>query len=137
MLIVDSVSYFYSQLDRLWTPDYSPTNQDIIQTRARSAGIAETVFKISESFSKSAIPDPLARAVTPSEKCVKHTSASPTVTPRTAPSPSEESTSVGAAVEKEQSRFRSLLKGVGPRDLRFVDVGEFRCCLRTNDLLTS
>jgi hypothetical protein len=36
---------FFSQLDRLFTPGYIPTDDDIIRTRVKTTGIAETVFK--------------------------------------------------------------------------------------------
>ena len=39
-----SLSYFYSKLDRLFEPTYYPTEQDIIQCRARTIGITETTF---------------------------------------------------------------------------------------------
>ncbi|KAL1926641.1 hypothetical protein VTP01DRAFT_5536 [Rhizomucor pusillus] len=42
----DNASYFYSQLDRLWEPDYLPTNEDIIRCRAKSTGIIETDFQL-------------------------------------------------------------------------------------------
>lgn len=41
-----SLSYFYSSLDRLFQPDYQPTEQDIIQCRARTIGITETTFHL-------------------------------------------------------------------------------------------
>ncbi|EIN05403.1 heterotrimeric G protein alpha subunit 4 [Punctularia strigosozonata HHB-11173 SS5] len=37
-----SLTYFYEQLDVLFAPDYRPTEQDIVHTRARTIGITET-----------------------------------------------------------------------------------------------
>lgn len=37
---------FYNQLDRLWEPDYLPTDQDIIRCRAKTTGIVETIFHL-------------------------------------------------------------------------------------------
>lgn len=42
--LVGSLSYFYSDLDRLFDTAYYPTEQDIIQCRARTIGITETTF---------------------------------------------------------------------------------------------
>ncbi|KAI8093262.1 putative Gpa2-guanine nucleotide-binding protein alpha-2 subunit [Halteromyces radiatus] len=42
----DNVTYYFSQLDRLWSPDYVPTDQDIIRCRAKTTGIVETVFHL-------------------------------------------------------------------------------------------
>ncbi|CDS07444.1 hypothetical protein LRAMOSA01393 [Lichtheimia ramosa] len=42
----DNVPYFYNQLDRLWEPDYLPTDQDIIRCRAKTTGIVETIFHL-------------------------------------------------------------------------------------------
>ena len=43
---VFSLSYFFSDLDRLFQPDYVPTEQDIVRCRARTIGITETVFQL-------------------------------------------------------------------------------------------
>ena len=40
----DSAEYFLSAIDRLAQPDYIPTEQDILCSRARTSGIIETVF---------------------------------------------------------------------------------------------
>ena len=40
------MTYFYSDLDRLFASDYHPTEQDIIRCKARTVGITETVFKL-------------------------------------------------------------------------------------------
>lgn len=41
-----SLSYFFSDLDRLFGSDYVPTEQDIVRCRARTIGITETVFHL-------------------------------------------------------------------------------------------
>lgn len=43
-----SLGYFFSDLDRLFEPDYVPTEQDIVRCRARTIGITETVFQLRE-----------------------------------------------------------------------------------------
>lgn len=43
-----SLLYFYSELERLFEPSYQPTEQDIIQCRARTIGITETTFMLRE-----------------------------------------------------------------------------------------
>ena len=43
-----SLGYFYSDLDRLFEEDYQPTEQDIVQCRARTVGITETTFALKE-----------------------------------------------------------------------------------------
>ena len=44
ILVVHSLSYLYSSLERLFDPEYQPTEQDIIRCRTRANGIAETTF---------------------------------------------------------------------------------------------
>ncbi|KAF8907722.1 heterotrimeric G-protein alpha subunit, GPA2-like protein [Gymnopilus junonius] len=44
----ENLSYFYSDLDRLFDPVYQPTEQDIIRCRARTIGITETTFQLRE-----------------------------------------------------------------------------------------
>lgn len=41
-----SLYYYFSDLDRLFHPDYQPTEQDIIHARARTIGITETTFNL-------------------------------------------------------------------------------------------
>ncbi|ORY98719.1 guanine nucleotide binding protein, alpha subunit [Syncephalastrum racemosum] len=41
----DNVQYFYNELDRIFQPDYLPTDQDIIQCRIKTTGIVETTFR--------------------------------------------------------------------------------------------
>ena len=45
---VYSLIYFFSSLDRLFDPAYTPIEQDIIQCRARTIGITETTFHLRE-----------------------------------------------------------------------------------------
>jgi guanine nucleotide-binding protein subunit alpha len=42
----DNCDYFYQDLDRIWGPEYVPTDRDIIHCRAKSTGITETVFHL-------------------------------------------------------------------------------------------
>ena len=40
----DSASYYLNALDRISTPDYIPTVQDVLRTRVKTTGIVETRF---------------------------------------------------------------------------------------------
>jgi guanine nucleotide-binding protein subunit alpha len=42
----ENLLYFYSSLDRLFDPSYQPSEQDIVQCRARTIGITETTFNL-------------------------------------------------------------------------------------------
>ncbi|KAK0499364.1 heterotrimeric G protein alpha subunit 4 [Armillaria luteobubalina] len=44
----ENLEYFFSDLDRLFHPQYQPTEQDIIQCRVRTIGIIETVFRLQD-----------------------------------------------------------------------------------------
>ncbi|KAK0232000.1 heterotrimeric G protein alpha subunit 4 [Armillaria nabsnona] len=44
----ENLLYFFGSLDRLFDPQYEPTEQDIIQCRARTIGITETTFTLRE-----------------------------------------------------------------------------------------
>ncbi|KAK0224514.1 heterotrimeric G-protein alpha subunit, GPA2-like protein [Armillaria nabsnona] len=44
----ENLDYFFSDLERLFDPQYQPTEQDIIQCRVRTTGIKETVFCLRE-----------------------------------------------------------------------------------------
>ncbi|PCH33175.1 heterotrimeric G-protein alpha subunit GPA2-like protein [Wolfiporia cocos MD-104 SS10] len=44
----DNLIYYFSQLDRLFDPTYVPHEQDIVQARARTIGITETVFQLKD-----------------------------------------------------------------------------------------
>jgi len=42
----ENLAYFFPEMERLFTPDYVPTEQDIIRTRTRTIGIQETSFHL-------------------------------------------------------------------------------------------
>ncbi|KAF8588521.1 heterotrimeric G protein alpha subunit 4 [Ramaria rubella] len=42
----ENLTYFFSDLPRLFDPSFKPTDQDIIRSRARTTGITETIFKL-------------------------------------------------------------------------------------------
>jgi hypothetical protein len=44
-----SLPYFFSDLDRLFQPNYQPTEQDIVRCRARTIGITETSFHLRDN----------------------------------------------------------------------------------------
>ncbi|KAK0432919.1 heterotrimeric G protein alpha subunit 4 [Armillaria borealis] len=44
----ENLEYFFSDLDRLFDPQYQPTEQDIVHCRFRTIGITETVFFLRE-----------------------------------------------------------------------------------------
>lgn len=44
-----SLTYFFSDLDRLFAPAFKPTMQDIVHCRARTVGISETLFHINKN----------------------------------------------------------------------------------------
>lgn len=44
----ENLSYFFSSLDRLFDPSYHPSEQDIVQCRARTIGITETTFHLKD-----------------------------------------------------------------------------------------
>lgn len=39
---------FYNDLDRLFAPDFKPTEQDIIRVRVKTSGISETKFLVGD-----------------------------------------------------------------------------------------
>lgn len=41
----DNLTYFLTDVDRLFARDYSPTDQDILRARLRTTGISETIFE--------------------------------------------------------------------------------------------
>ncbi len=47
-LISAFVASFYGQLDRLFAPDFIPTEQDIIRVRVKTSGISETKFLVGD-----------------------------------------------------------------------------------------
>lgn len=44
----DNVFYFFDDLDRLFRPDYLPTDQDVLHCRLKTTGISETVFALQD-----------------------------------------------------------------------------------------
>lgn len=42
----DNLNYFFESLDRLFVPNYMPTDQDILRSRLKSTGISETLFDL-------------------------------------------------------------------------------------------
>ena len=42
------VSYFNDNLERMFLPDYMPTNLDILHCRLKTTGITETVFNLGQ-----------------------------------------------------------------------------------------
>ncbi|KAF5346257.1 hypothetical protein D9756_004418 [Leucocoprinus leucothites] len=45
----ENLPYFFADLDRLFQPNYHPTEQDIIRCRARTIGITETSFHLKDN----------------------------------------------------------------------------------------
>lgn len=44
--IQDSASYFFESIDRICTPDYVPTSDDVLRARIRTTGIVEQEFQV-------------------------------------------------------------------------------------------
>jgi guanine nucleotide-binding protein G(i) subunit alpha len=44
--LMDSTAYFFSHVQRIGTPGYAPTTDDVVRARAKSIGITETRFKM-------------------------------------------------------------------------------------------
>ncbi|KAJ7249659.1 heterotrimeric G protein alpha subunit B [Mycena rebaudengoi] len=44
----DSAPFFFNAIDRIAAPDYMPTDQDILRSRVKPKGIAETIFQVGE-----------------------------------------------------------------------------------------
>ncbi|GLI73109.1 hypothetical protein PoHVEF18_001319 [Penicillium ochrochloron] len=44
----DNLYYFYDSLDRIFTPNWLPDNQDMLQARLRTTGITETLFELGQ-----------------------------------------------------------------------------------------
>ncbi|KAI9678038.1 MAG: G-Protein alpha subunit [Caeruleum heppii] len=42
----DNLTYFFSDIDRLFAKDYIPTDQDVLRSRLRTTGITETIFEL-------------------------------------------------------------------------------------------
>jgi len=45
----DSAEYYFGELDRISKPDYIPTTQDVLRSRARTTGIIETEFYVGKT----------------------------------------------------------------------------------------
>jgi guanine nucleotide-binding protein subunit alpha len=44
----DSAIYYFNAMDRMASPSYVPTDQDILRSRVKTTGITETTFKVGE-----------------------------------------------------------------------------------------
>jgi len=44
----DSAVYYFNSIDRMCSPGYLPTDQDILRSRVKTTGITETTFKVGE-----------------------------------------------------------------------------------------
>jgi len=44
----DSASYYFDAIERIGTPDFMPTDQDVLRSRVKTTGITETTFHIGE-----------------------------------------------------------------------------------------
>jgi len=44
----DSAMYYFNAIDRMSSPSYLPTNQDILRSRVKTTGTTETTFKVDE-----------------------------------------------------------------------------------------
>lgn len=44
----DSAVYYFNAIDRMASPGYLPTDQDILRSRVKTTGITETTFKVGE-----------------------------------------------------------------------------------------
>lgn len=44
----DSAKYYFDSIDRMATPNYMPSDQDVLRSRVKSTGITETHFQIGE-----------------------------------------------------------------------------------------
>jgi len=47
--ITDSALYYFDAIDRIVQPDYLPSDDDLLRSRARTTGIVETVFTMGEN----------------------------------------------------------------------------------------
>lgn len=46
--IIDSATYYFTNLERITTPGFVPSDQDILRSRVKTTGITETQFKIDD-----------------------------------------------------------------------------------------
>ncbi|ORY01846.1 guanine nucleotide-binding protein alpha subunit [Basidiobolus meristosporus CBS 931.73] len=44
----DSAIYYFDSIDRIASPDYNPTDQDVLRSRIKTTGITETIFHVGE-----------------------------------------------------------------------------------------
>ena len=44
----DSAVYYFNSMERMSSPGYMPTDQDILRSRVKTTGITETTFKVGE-----------------------------------------------------------------------------------------
>jgi guanine nucleotide-binding protein subunit alpha len=44
----DNLAYFVEDIDRIWAPEYVPTDQDLLRSRLRTTGITETTFDLGQ-----------------------------------------------------------------------------------------
>lgn len=44
----DNIYYFFDDIERIFRPDYRPTDQDILRCRLKTTGISETVFALQD-----------------------------------------------------------------------------------------
>jgi len=44
----DSAVYYFNSIDRMSSPNFLPTDQDILRSRVKTTGITETTFKVGE-----------------------------------------------------------------------------------------
>jgi guanine nucleotide-binding protein subunit alpha len=44
----DSAVYYFNAIERMSSPSYLPTDQDILRSRVKTTGITETTFKVGE-----------------------------------------------------------------------------------------
>lgn len=46
--LMDSAGYFFTEVLRIGTPDYTPTENDVLRARAKTTGITETRFNMGQ-----------------------------------------------------------------------------------------
>lgn len=46
--LMDSATYFFSNLDRIASPDYIPSENDVLRARSKTTGISETRFNMGQ-----------------------------------------------------------------------------------------
>jgi len=47
--LIDSASYYFDNIDRIAAPNYSPNEQDVLRSRAKTTGIIEIEFEIEKT----------------------------------------------------------------------------------------